>query len=1127
MDRGFKQLLDSTQVKLADLRRWWKLMQAGKNMFTAMGVFSAGAVVLALMEAALWLPPGWRTFLGAVLVLSSAVFLFLALSFLLKIKFQPDYPSDEEIALWVGEKYPAISDRLRNAVQLQKKAGATETGESGALREEALRQAAPEFLAADMSGVVDSSRIKRRGWFFTVAAAGFLLLLIPPVREGFWRAAHCRTAFIKPPEFTITIDPGNIQAIKGDTLEIKASISGGRVKEVEFCWVNPANGKDTRKSIFVPVNRDSLALWKIEGVTQSFEYWAQAGREKSGRFTVTVEQPPAVKVLQVELIPPSYTKFPPLKLDDNLGDLLVLPGTQARFKVTADAELSQAMLCWNGAEAKDTVFFHVEVNQAEGRRRIEEAGSYQIRLKDIPGLWNQYPIEYRVEILPDLPPVVEITKPGIDLEITGVTSLPLIAEAEDDFGISRMVLFFNRTSTFEIDTLKEFSAIPLKYRQVAEGVYRAESWLELAGLELMAGDVVEYYVEVWDNDAVSGPKFGKSSTYILRLPTMAEMFREMDQAENQGLEELKQTLEQSKEVKHEVEKAIEEMKKKGDLDWTEKRELEENIKQQKEVLEKLEAAKEALEEIMQKAEESSLMSLELAQKYSELQKLMSEIADPEFQKAMQKLQEALQQADPEQLRQAAEMFQMTQEEMLKQIEKTLEIFKQLQLERQMEELSERAAEMAERQDDIADSLANMAYNDTEDLQRQEQQLKSEMEDLLDRIEETAELAEERDSTAAGELRDIAEEGNDLPSEMQETGQQMKSGDKQKAEKQGRQISQKLSKMSQQIKQSQQSMTARKKDELSDLLLQSVRDLVTLSQLQEELKEESASLSVQSPRFREQASSQAGIKQGLEGVTDQIFELSQQTFFVTPQIGQALGQAAGMMEAAISNYTNRNPREVFSQQSQAQQWMDRAAVEILDAISKMQGSASSTGYAELMEQLQKMAGQQAGLNSETQSMMMPMPGEGGSGMSMEQMAQMGRMAAEQRGLQRAMEEAAQAAEQMGGVMGDLGQAAKDMGEAADSLEDRNVGERTLKLQERILSRLLDAQKSVRTQKTSKERQSKTGEDLTRRSPKDIPEDTLEEMMRRDILQAMQEGYSSDYQKLIRDYYKAVYQRTENR
>jgi hypothetical protein len=90
----------------------------------------------------------------------------------------------------------------------------------------------------------------------------------------------------------------------------------------------------------------------------------------------------------------------------------------------------------------------------------------------------------------------------------------------------------------------------------------------------------------------------------------------------------------------------------------------------------------------------------------------------------------------------------------------------------------------------------------------------------------------------------------------------------------------------------------------------------------------------------------------------------------------------------------------------------------------------------------------------------------------------------------------------------------------------VGERTLKLQERILSRLLDAQKSVRTQKVSRERQSRTGEDISRRSPGEIPLDQLEEQMRRDILRAMKEGYSPDYQKLIQDYFRTIYQRKKN-
>jgi hypothetical protein len=199
-------------------------------------------------------------------------------------------------------------------------------------------------------------------------------------------------------------------------------------------------------------------------------------------------------------------------------------------------------------------------------------------------------------------------------------------------------------------------------------------------------------------------------------------------------------------------------------------------------------------------------------------------------------------------------------------------------------------------------------------------------------------------------------------------------------------------------------------------------------------------------------------------------------------------------------------------------LNRATVQILEAIAQMEKSSSSTGYAEMMEKLQEMANQQSSLNQGTQSLM-PMPGEGGA-MSMDKMSALGRLAAEQRALQQAMQEAAEQAQALGGIMGDLGQIADQMGESADSLKDRNVGERTLRLQERILSRLLDAQKSVRTQKTSKERESRTGLDFARRSPLDIPPDELEEQLRRDLLQALKEGYSPDYQKLIQEYFKAL-------
>ena len=1120
MNNEISNIRQNVSARLSLLRTQWRIYRWLKNTIYGLALLFTGGILLTAVETAAWAPPKVKILLLLTLAVPAGYFAVRSLINLLNVFLKPNTPDDVEIADWAGEKIPRLKDRLRNAIQILREVRSDDSGYSQDLAAESFREAAGVFSEADLKGIIDRSQVVFALKLLAVSAALLLFLLIPQMSDGLLRLSNPLTVYERPLPFVLNISPGDLTVIEGDTVLIECRASGGFPYEITFYKSSLALEAESMEAKIAAADQDSVFRFTVNEAAESFSYWAESGRVKTPSHTIDVKHPPAVRSLRISLEPPPYTGFPNMELDENIGDLLVFPGTGVEFNIRTRGEIAEAKILWSGEGKSDTITLIPRLNEASGKMRIFESGTYRVRLRDYEGLENRFPIEYSVEVLPDLPPVVSIVQPGVDLELSGTGLLKILIEAEDDFGIGKVEFRHRQLSPFDTDTSKMFHNMSLNFNEDADGVHRAEYLWDLEQMTLLPGDIVEYYARVYDNDIVMGPKSAESQVFILRLPTMEEMFSDMEESEDRSLKNLEESLEKSREIHEEIEKAIDEIRRKGDLDWTEKRELGEKIDQQEKALEKLDAAKESLEEIMQKAEDSSLLSLELLQKYNELQKLMSEVASPELMKAMEEMQRALEQADPEQLRKAAEMFQMSQEEMLQRIEKSLDILKQLKLERQLEELAERAEEMAERQDDIADSL--MTESEADEQVQREQQLKRDMEDFQQQLEETGDLAAERDSTTAQELSEIGEQSETIPDEMEEMSGQMTSGEKQKAEQQGRQISQKLQKMSHQLSQSKQSMVSRKKEELSGQMLEAVRDLVSLSQLQEELKRESADMSVQSPRFRDRASLQSGLREGLEKVINKLFELSQQTFFITPEIGKSLGQSGAMMETAMSNYTNRQPRDVSSQQSRAVESMNRASVQILDAMDKMQGSSSSTGFSELMEQLQQMAGQQAGLNQQTQDMMMPMPGEGGS-MPMDQMGQMGRMAAEQRALQRAMEEAAQRAEELGGVLGDLGQAGDQMGEVADSLEDRHVGERTLRLQEKILSRLLDAQRSVRTQKLSRERQSKTGENLTRRSPGEIPEDVLEEMLRRDIMRAMKEGYSPDYQKLIRDYYRAYYRK----
>jgi len=141
--------------------------------------------------------------------------------------------------------------------------------------------------------------------------------------------------------------------------------------------------------------------------------------------------------------------------------------------------------------------------------------------------------------------------------------------------------------------------------------------------------------------------------------------------------------------------------------------------------------------------------------------------------------------------------------------------------------------------------------------------------------------------------------------------------------------------------------------------------------------------------------------------------------------------------------------------------------------------------------------------------------------MQQQAAMSRLASQQQALQQQMESMSESNQQMSGMLGRLGELAKEMQEVVDDLKNRNVDQRTLQRQERILRRLLDAQKSVNEREYRRERLSRSANrSMFKPSPDDLELSLTPDEVREKLLRALREGYSRDYQQLIRNYFDAL-------
>ena len=103
-----------------------------------------------------------------------------------------------------------------------------------------------------------------------------------------------------------------------------------------------------------------------------------------------------------------------------------------------------------------------------------------------------------------------------------------------------------------------------------------------------------------------------------------------------------------------------------------------------------------------------------------------------------------------------------------------------------------------------------------------------------------------------------------------------------------------------------------------------------------------------------------------------------------------------------------------------------------------------------------------------------------------------------------------------VLGRLDEMGEEMDKVVDDLRNQKLDRKVLERQQRILSRLLDAQKSVREREYSRKRMAEREDSGTAASPPPLKEEMLEREneLRKELLNSMKEGYSPEYKEFIK-------------
>ena len=109
----------------------------------------------------------------------------------------------------------------------------------------------------------------------------------------------------------------------------------------------------------------------------------------------------------------------------------------------------------------------------------------------------------------------------------------------------------------------------------------------LSNVTLNTGESLEYFFEVWDNDAINGSKSSRSKTMVHKSPTKEEHEQQIEE-NNESLKlEIEAAMRLAEEVQKEIEVLDRQLLEEKELSWEDKQKAQSLLENQKKLKEKV------------------------------------------------------------------------------------------------------------------------------------------------------------------------------------------------------------------------------------------------------------------------------------------------------------------------------------------------------------------------------------------------------------------------------------------------------------------------------------------------------------------------------------------------------------
>ena len=978
----------------------------------------------------------WTYLLTNLLVFSKLI--IIPMLNLFQIGKTLDYKQASKI---IGKHFPEIDDKLLNLLELAEISDA-----DNKLITASINQKTKNFSKISFNNAIDFSVNKKHlKWMFTPIV--IILIFIISGKEYILTESSARiikhNTFFEPkaPFSYILLNP-NLSCKQFDDFLLQIKVVGHEIpSEVYIKW-----GRNKYKMNALENNSFEYQFLRIHS---SLTFQLSAGGYLSKSYTINSLLQPKVVEMKINVVHPEHTNKKPEQVIT--GDLIVTEGSQIKW----DIQLENTNNC--SFIISDKKFNTATNDRIQVAQTVFNKTNYIIASSNSNGLTDS--LSYTINVIKDQFPKINVTQSYDTINNQHL----FIGRIEDDYLISKLEFVCSYTRNDSLINTKEEIIIQ---RKNLEKFFYIKDFEEI---NIDAGKRLNYYFRVWDNDGVNGAKFTNSKVFSYQEPSENELMEKKDLNNKKTKNGLNQSIMLAEDIQKEIEELNQQIIEKKEIGWEEKQKAKQILKKQKQ------KEKEIIN--TQKQNSANLntqknLNPSTLEKQKQLETLMNSVLDEEMKKLLEEMDQMMDKYDKEKLKDLLERLNDKNSDLEKELDRELELFKQLEIEQKIDELLTKIEQVKKDQHKLnAETRQQTTKKDS--LIKKQELITQEMTEIKKSLKEIREKNMQlEDKKELPKTQKLEEE---IMQSMQKSKNELLKNQRKKSIKSQKIAIEKMNTLEEKLQSMQKSSSEDKPIEDMETLRKILENLIKLSFDQEHLINRTKKTSKNSPEFVKIVQQQNKISDDSKIIEDSLFALSKRVLEIQATINQEITSIKSNMKKATSELEIRDVNKATERQQFVMTSTNNLALLLSEILEQMQKqlemppskcntpkncnkpnpNCKKPSMSEIKNAQKKLNGKMKKVNGKNK----------GKGRSEELMKLVKKQEQIRNQLMKMRDEIGE-----NGEKGKIDKILEDMQENEWDIVNNQITQETINRQKEILTRLLESENSTREQDMDDKRQS---------------------------------------------------------